>query len=108
MYYTDSTSENQLSFSAFDSIPAVENAPRTKKPKTEYYLRAVNKGEWYFLWCTHTNGGCEWEPETELTTNGGKKKPLRYKTLSGAQRMLSVYLGYLSHDVPREVAVWHE
>ena len=87
-----------------DTIPTVE--PETKlKAKPQFYLRAMSGGSWWFLWKTHTNGDNEWERESELTINGGKKKPLRYNTLSGAKRMLSIYVG---GDVPKEVAVWNE
>lgn len=43
-----------------ETIPTIEPPDEPIKPKTNYYLRRQSKtGEWYFLWKTHTNGGCD-------------------------------------------------
>lgn len=58
--------------------------PLKKKPKHLWYICAKSGDGWYFLHLTHANGGGEWEPVSKLTINGGKMKPLRYRTNSGA------------------------
>ena len=91
----------QVTLFDIESIPQTETVT-PKKPATRYYLRRKQGGSWQFLWKTHTNGGCEWCLEYELTINGGRKKPLLYKTLSGASRMLGEYIGFGVGSV----AVW--
>ncbi len=95
---------DQQSFLDFNAIPVVE---QTQKPKVkhEWYILCQFKGEWFFLWKTHTNGGGEWEHVRELTINGGKKKPLRYKTNAGAKRAAHEHL---NNDAIWEVVEWKE
>lgn len=79
----------------------------TRKPiiKPQFYIRVKAGDGWRFLWKTHTNGGPEWGYDFELTINGGRKKPLLYKTLSGATRMMHEYL---YPDAECKVEVWNE
>lgn len=106
---TPRTSEQQLNLLDFDSIPVIESAEKLRKSKAEYYLRDLCGDKWYFLHCTHANGGPEWEDEKDLTINGGRMKPLRYKTYEGAKRQLALYVGWSRILEKRsEVAVWHE
>ena len=86
-----------------DSIPEAAPAPKSRT-LPHYYIRAkYTDGTWYFLWQSHDNGGGDWRPETELTVNGGKKKPLRYRTRLGAKKAL-IY--HLDSDVQGQVAEW--
>lgn len=85
----------------FDEIEVVEPAVKPKS-KPQYYLYVQTTGNEYFLWKTHSNGGPDWRPLHEL----GRKAPLRYKTLSGAQRALSEYVGKGSAIKKKEVRVW--
>lgn len=78
-------------------------SPLKKKPKQLWYIRAKDSKGWYFLHLTHANGGGEWESESKLTINGGKMKPLRYKTNSGAKYAVK---RHLNSGVIWEVVEW--
>lgn len=86
----------------FDAIPEEPKAQPKPSQKTRYYLRIQSlKGEWYFLWKTHSNGGCEWVAED----TAGRKRPLFYKTVNGAQRQLTSYTSSMVLEA-KHVAVW--
>ncbi len=85
-------------------LAEVERKPKPKV-KHEWYIRTQFKGDWLFLWKTHTNGGGEWVHESALTINGGKRKPLRYKTNAGAKYAVK---RHLNSDVIWEVVEWIE
>jgi len=78
-----------------------------KKPKVkqEWYIRARGGDGWHFLWKTHANGGGQWAHDFELTINGGKKKPLRYKTYNNAKASVQ---RHLNNDAIWEVVEWKD
>jgi hypothetical protein len=80
----------------FDTIPEVAAEERPPEQELEYYVRMKVNGEWWFLWKSHDNGGCEWGKESEI----GRKKPIRFKTIGGAQRRAAQFNG------PAEVGIW--
>jgi hypothetical protein len=92
---------NQLP--GFDEIATVEPEVK-KKLKPRFYLYVKTQENEYFLWKTHTNGGPDWRPMSEL----GRKVPLLYKTLSGAQRMLKSYVGSGPAIRGKEVRIWEK
>lgn len=84
----------------FEDIPIIDPLP---KKSVQYYLRVKAGDGWHFLWKTHAQGGPEWAHDFELVNNGGKKKPLRYKTVWGAQYATKRFLN--SKDI-YEVTIW--
>jgi len=71
----------------FEQILVQESKIEARSALRYYLLVQSSKGHWYFLWKTHANGGTVWV----ACGTDSRKRPLRYKTISGAQRALRDY-----------------
>lgn len=69
-----------------ETIPTNDGTPKPKV-KAFYYIYVLDDGVEWFVWKTHSNGGAEWCKRSDHP----KRKPLRYKTHSGAKRQASWY-----------------